>query len=313
VYADTSLTSAARSRLIVLPKRGEMGVTHETLQTSTAAAPGSAEPTAAGVPVVRAEAIRKSFGDNVVLDGVDLTVNAGEVLVVIGASGSGKSTLLRCVNLLEPIDDGRIFFEGREITARGVRASEVRQQIGIVFQQFNLFPHLRVIKNLTIAARRVRKLPRADAERRALELLRLVGLEDKAREYPHQLSGGQQQRVAIARALMMEPHVMLFDEVTSALDPELVGEVLIVMRDLARSGMTMIVVTHEMQFARDVGDRLIFIDEGRIVEQGKPRDVLERPKQERTRRFLRRSLQLAESLEELSVEEVETGEQGGTK
>src|SRR5213078_1167650 len=205
-------------------------------------------------PVVRAEGVRKSFGENVVLDGIDLSVSMGETLVVIGPSGSGKSTLLRCINLLEPIDSGRIWFDGREITTRGVKVDQVRQQIGIVFQQFNLFPHLKVIDNLTLAARRVRKIPRAKAEPRALELLRRVGLEEKARQYPHQLSGGQQQRVAISRALMMEPHVMLFDEVTSALDPELVGEVLIVMRDLARSGMTMIVVTHEMHFARDVGD-----------------------------------------------------------
>jgi ABC-type polar amino acid transport system ATPase subunit len=283
----------------------------KTFESSAAVAPEVPEPTTGGVPVVRAEAIRKSFGDNVVLDAIDLTVEAGEVLVVIGASGSGKSTLLRCINLLEPVDSGRIFFEGQEITARGVKVDQVRQQIGIVFQQFNLFPHLKVIDNLTLAARRVRKIPRAKAEPRALELLRRVGLEEKARQYPHQLSGGQQQRVAIARALMMEPHVMLFDEVTSALDPELVGEVLIVMRDLARSGMTMIVVTHEMQFARDVGDHLVFIDEGRMVEQGKPAEVLDQPKQERTRRFLRRSLQLAESLEELTVQEVESDEEGG--
>jgi len=281
----------------------------DTIESSAAVEP--AVPGSAGVPVVRAEGIRKSFGDNVVLDDVGLTVDAGEVLVVIGPSGSGKSTLLRCINLLEPIDSGQIFFDGREITTRGVKVDQVRQQIGIVFQQFNLFPHLKVIDNLTLATRRVRKIPRAKAEPRAVELLRRVGLEEKAREYPHQLSGGQQQRVAIARALMMEPHVMLFDEVTSALDPELVGEVLIVMRDLARSGMTMIVVTHEMHFARDVGDHLIFIDEGRIVEQGKPAEVLDQPKQERTRRFLRRSLQLAESLEELTVQEVESDKEGG--
>jgi len=283
----------------------------KTLESS-ASAQEAPEPTA-GIPVVRAEAIRKRFGDHLVLDAVDLTVDAGEVLVVIGPSGSGKSTLLRCINLLEPIDSGRIYFDGREITAFGVKASQVRQRIGIVFQQFNLFPHLKVIDNLTLAARRVRKVPRKQAEPQAQELLRRVGLEEKARQYPHQLSGGQQQRVAIARALMMEPHVMLFDEVTSALDPELVGEVLVVMRDLARSGMTMIVVTHEMQFAREVGDHLIFIDEGRIVEQGKPGDVLDRPKQKRTRRFLRRSLQLAESLEDLTVEEVEGDEEGGTE
>jgi ABC-type polar amino acid transport system ATPase subunit len=263
-----------------------------------------AEPIAAvsAEPVVRLEGVRKSFGDNLVLDGIDLAVGSGEVLVVIGPSGSGKSTLLRCVNLLEPVDSGRIFFEGVELTRKGVALPEVRQRIGIVFQQFNLFPHLRVIDNLTLAARRIKKMPRAEAEQRAQELLAQVGLEDKARSYPHQLSGGQQQRVAIARALVMRPHVMLFDEVTSALDPELVGEVLVVMRDLARGGMTMLVVTHEMQFAREVGDRLIFMDDGRIVEEGKPLDVLDRPREERTRRFLRRTLQLADSLEELSIE-----------
>jgi ABC-type polar amino acid transport system ATPase subunit len=255
-------------------------------------------------PVVRLEGVRKSFGDNVVLDGIDLSVAAGEALVIIGASGSGKSTLLRCVNRLEPVDSGRIFFEGEEITGKGVNVSAIRQRIGIVFQQFNLFPHLKTIDNVTLAARRIRKLGRREAEQRALELLERVGLPEKAQQYPHQLSGGQQQRVAIARALMMEPHVMLFDEVTSALDPELVGEVLIVMRDLARSGMTMLVVTHEMQFAREVGDHVVFIDEGRIVEQGRPADVLDRPQEERTRRFLRRSLQLARSLEELDIEEV---------
>jgi polar amino acid transport system ATP-binding protein len=263
-----------------------------------------AEPFAAvsAEPVVRLEGVRKSFGDNLVLDGIDLAVASGEVLVVIGPSGSGKSTLLRCVNLLEPVDSGRIFFEGQELTRSGVSLPEVRQKIGIVFQQFNLFPHLLVIDNLTLAARRIKKMPKAEAEQRAHELLAQVGLEDKARSYPHQLSGGQQQRVAIARALVMRPHVMLFDEVTSALDPELVGEVLVVMRDLARGGMTMLVVTHEMQFAREVGDRLIFMDEGRIVEEGKPLDVLDRPREERTRRFLRRTLQLADSLEELSIE-----------
>jgi ABC-type polar amino acid transport system ATPase subunit len=263
-----------------------------------------AEPVAARStePVVRLEGVRKSFGDNLVLDGIDLSVAAGEVLVVIGPSGSGKSTLLRCVNLLEPVDSGRIYFEGLELTGKGVSLPEVRQRIGIVFQQFNLFPHLRVMDNLTLAARRIKKMPRAEAELRAQELLAQVGLEDKARSYPHQLSGGQQQRVAIARALVMRPHMMLFDEVTSALDPELVGEVLVVMRDLAREGMTMLVVTHEMQFAREVGDRLIFMDEGRIVEEGKPLDVLDRPREERTRRFLRRTLQLADSLEELSIE-----------
>ncbi len=253
--------------------------------------------------VIRGEAIRKSFGDNVVLDGIDLVVHARDTLVIIGPSGSGKSTLLRCVNLLEPLDSGRIWFEGDEITGKGVDVSAVRQRIGIVFQQFNLFPHLKAIDNVTLAARWVKKIPSREAESRALELLRRVGVEEKAHQYPHQLSGGQQQRVAIARALMMEPHVMLFDEVTSALDPELVGEVLVVMRDLALAGMTMLVVTHEMQFAREVGDRVLFMDEGRIVEQGDPATVLDAPKEERTRRFLRRSLQLAHSLEELSIKE----------
>jgi ABC-type polar amino acid transport system ATPase subunit len=260
-------------------------------------------PAAAGAPTVQLEKVTKSFGDLVVLKDIDLTVSQGEVLVVIGPSGSGKSTLLRCVNLLEPVDSGRIFLEGEEITAKRVDVSGVRQRIGIVFQQFNLFPHLRTIDNVTLAARRVKRTSRSKAEQRAHELLARVGLEEKARQYPHQLSGGQQQRVAIARALMMDPHVMLFDEVTSALDPELVGEVLVVMRDLAQSGMTMLVVTHEMQFAREVGDRLIFMDHGRIVEQGKPREVLDHPREERTRRFLRRTLQLADSLEELTVDE----------
>ena len=258
-------------------------------------------PGALGVPVVRLEGVRKSFGDNLVLDGVDLEVAAGEALVIIGRSGSGKSTLLRCTNLLEPIDSGRIFLEGDEISRKGADVSAVRQRVGMVFQQFNLFPHLSALDNVTLAARKIRKLPRAEAEQRALALLDSVGLAEKARQHPHQLSGGQQQRVAIARALMMNPHVMLFDEVTSALDPELVGEVLIVMRDLARTGMTMLVVTHEMQFAREVGDRLVFMDEGRIVEEGRPTEVLDDPRDERTRRFLRRTLQLADSLDELEI------------
>src|ERR687892_1331807 len=256
-----------------------------------------------GAPMVRLEGVRKSFGDNLVLDGIDLSVEQGEVLVVIGPSGSGKSTLLRCVNLLEPIQEGKVFLEGDEITRKGAPVSAIRQRIGIVFQQFNLFPHLTAIDNLTLAARRIRRMSRRDAEARARELLATVGLEEKAHQHPHQLSGGQQQRVAIARALMMNPHVMLFDEVTSALDPELVGEVLVVMRDLAHDGMTMLVVTHEMQFAREVGDRVVFMDEGRIVEEGVPAEVLDRPRQERTKKFLRRSLQMAHSLEELTITE----------
>jgi ABC-type polar amino acid transport system ATPase subunit len=264
-------------------------------------ATGTAAVKPAYEPLLRLDSVVKSFGDNLVLDGIDLEVESGEVLVVIGPSGSGKSTLLRCINLLEPLDSGRISFEGTEITAKGTDLSHVRQQIGMVFQQFNLFPHLTVLDNLTLAARRIRKLGRNEAESRAHILLAQVGLEEKANQHPHQLSGGQQQRVAIARALMMEPHVMLFDEVTSALDPELVGEVLVVMRDMARDGMTMLVVTHEMQFAREVGDRLIFMDEGKIVEQGEPADVLDQPHEERTRQFLRRSLQLAHSLDDLSI------------
>jgi ABC-type polar amino acid transport system ATPase subunit len=233
--------------------------------------------------------------------------------VIIGPSGSGKSTLLRCVNLLEPIQAGRIFLGDEEITRKGADVTSVRQRVGIVFQQFNLFPHLTALDNLTLAARRIRRMSRRDAEARARELLSTVGLEDKAEQHPHQLSGGQQQRVAIARALMMNPDVMLFDEVTSALDPELVGEVLVVMRDLARTGMTMLVVTHEMQFAREVGDRVVFMDEGRIVEEGVPADVLDRPRQERTRRFLRRSLQMAHSLDDLTMEEAEVEEETPTQ
>ncbi len=284
-----------------------MGVERDNAAVSTVAAPNG------GAPVVRLEDVHKSFGSNKVLVGIDLSVSPGEVLTIIGPSGSGKSTLLRCVNRLEPLDSGRIFLEGEEITRKGTDVSRVRQRIGMVFQQFNLFPHLKVIDNVTLAARRIKKQSREDAEKQALELLTSVGLAEKAHQHPHQLSGGQQQRVAIARALMMEPHVMLFDEVTSALDPELVGEVLIVMRDLARSGMTMLVVTHEMQFAREVGDRVVFMDEGRIVEEGRPADVLDRPQEERTRRFLRRSLQLAHSLEDLEIDEVEVNEEGATQ
>jgi polar amino acid transport system ATP-binding protein len=275
-----------------------------SVTTTTAASAGQETN---GVPMVRLEGVRKSFGDNLVLDAIDLSVGQGEVLVVIGPSGSGKSTLLRCVNLLEPIQQGRVFLEGEEITRKGANVSAIRQRIGIVFQQFNLFPHLTALDNLTLAARRIRKMPRREAERRAHELLASVGLEEKAGQHPHQLSGGQQQRVAIARALMMQPHVMLFDEVTSALDPELVGEVLVVMRDLAREGMTMLIVTHEMQFAREVGDRVVFMDGGKIVEEGVPRVVLDNPREERTRQFLRRTLQLDHALEELTIDE------GGTE
>jgi ABC-type polar amino acid transport system ATPase subunit len=246
-------------------------------------------PERAAEPIVRLEGVRKSFGDNLVLDGIDVTVAAGEVLTIIGPSGSGKSTLLRTVNLLEPVDSGRIFLEGEEITRKGVNRNAIRQRIGIVFQQFNLFPHLKVIDNLTLATRRVRHVPRKEANKRAELLLERVGLPEKAKSYPHQLSGGQQQRVAIARALMMSPHVMLFDEVTSALDPELVGEVLIVMRDLARAdGMTMLVVTHEMQFAHDIATRVWVIDKGTIAEDGTPKQVIDEPKTDVSREFFAR-------------------------
>ena len=245
--------------------------------------------------LLRVEAVEKRFDAHAVLRGVSLDVARGEVLVVIGPSGGGKSTLLRCINLLEPIQGGRIVLDGNTITDPGVDVNAVRRQIGMVFQHFNLFPHLRVIDNLILAPMHALRQPREQAAERARQLLDRVGLADKVDRYPHQLSGGQQQRVAIARALMMDPRVMLFDEVTSALDPELVGDVLEVMRDLAESGMTMIVVTHEMQFAREVGDRLVLIADGVVVEKGKPRDVLDRPQHERTRQFLRRLLRFHEA------------------
>ena len=238
--------------------------------------------------VVKLEGVVKSFGELRVLDGIDLTVAKGEVVCVIGPSGSGKSTLLRCINLLAPPDAGRIFLEELEITGRGHEEGldVVRRRIGMVFQQFDLFPHKSAIENIAMAPRRVLGRTQRECRERGAELLERVGLSDKADEYPERLSGGQQQRVAIARALAMDPHVMLFDEVTSALDPELVKEVLDVMRELADEGMTMIVVTHEMGFARDVADRVVFMDEGKVIEQGAPADVLENPRQERTKQFL---------------------------
>lgn len=230
--------------------------------------------------------LHKSFGDNVVLRGIDLDVHRGEVVVVLGPSGSGKSTMLRCVNLLETPTSGSIVFEGVDITGRGVDINKVRAKLGMVFQQFNLFPHLTAKKNVMIAQQKVLKRSREEAERIAVEELSKVGLADRVDFLPAQLSGGQQQRVAIARALAMNPQVMLFDEATSALDPELVRDVLGVMRDLAREGMTMIVVTHEMQFARDVADRVIFMDGGVVVEQGTPEQVFDHPQSERTKDFL---------------------------
>lgn len=230
--------------------------------------------------------LHKSFGDNVVLRGIDLDVHRGEVVVVLGPSGSGKSTMLRCVNLLETPTSGSIVFEGVDITGRGVDINKVRAKLGMVFQQFNLFPHLTAKKNVMIAQQKVLKRSREEAEHIAVEELTKVGLADRVDFLPAQLSGGQQQRVAIARALAMNPRVMLFDEATSALDPELVRDVLGVIRDLAREGMTMIVVTHEMQFARDVADRVIFMDGGVIVEQGTPEQVFDHPQSERTKDFL---------------------------
>jgi polar amino acid transport system ATP-binding protein len=236
---------------------------------------------------LRVEGLHKSFGKNPVLRGIDLSVAEHEVICLIGSSGSGKSTLLRCVNLLEPIDAGRIFVEGREITARGVDVNAVRRRIGIVFQSFNLFPHMSVLANVTLGPRKALKLPAAEAETRAMELLRRIGLEEKAREYPDRLSGGQQQRVAIVRALAMQPDLMLLDEITSALDPELVAEVLRLVRELAQGGMTMVIATHEMGFARDVASRVCFLDQGRILEEGPASQLFSAPREERTQRFLR--------------------------
>ena len=236
--------------------------------------------------IVRIKDLHKSYGDLEVLRGIDIDVHRGEVVVVLGPSGSGKSTMLRCVNLLEKPTSGQIIFEGADITAKGVDINGVRAKLGRVFQQFNLFPHLSVKKNVMIAQQKVLKRSKEEAEQIAVQELEKVGLGDRVDFMPSQLSGGQQQRVAIARALAMNPHVMLFDEATSALDPELVRDVLAVMRDLARGGMTMIVVTHEMKFARDVADRVIFMDGGVVVEQGTPAEVFDHPKSERTREFL---------------------------
>jgi polar amino acid transport system ATP-binding protein len=237
---------------------------------------------------LRLQGVWKSFGDLRVLKGIDLVVAQHEVICLIGASGSGKSTLLRCVNLLEEIDAGRILVEGEEITARGVDINRVRQRIGIVFQAFNLFPHMSVLRNVTLAPIEVAGRRKHEAEARARELLERFGLLDKQAEYPDRLSGGQQQRVAIVRALAMDPDIMLLDEVTSALDPELVAEVLEVIAGLAAGGMTMLIATHEMGFARDIAHRVCFLDGGVILEQGAPADIFTRPKHPRTQRFLQR-------------------------
>ena len=237
------------------------------------------------------DAVHKSFGKLEVLRGVDLSVADHEVVCLIGASGSGKSTLLRCINLLEPIDAGRIVVEGIDITARGVDVNRVRRRIGIVFQAYNLFPHMSVLKNVTLAPRLALGASSADATEQAMTLLERFGLAEKAGNYPDSLSCGQQQRVAIVRALAMEPDIMLLDEVTSALDPELVGEVLGVIRDLAAGGMTMLIATHEMGFAREIADRVCFLDAGVILEQGPPAEILTAPREQRTQQFLERIIE----------------------
>ncbi|MFE9672667.1 amino acid ABC transporter ATP-binding protein [Streptomyces sp. NPDC006259] len=247
-------------------------------------APASPE----GSPVLRMEAVRKTFGDSVVLRDVDLEVAPHTVTALIGASGSGKSTLLRCANLLEDIDDGAIWLDGEEITDPRADPDAVRRRIGVVFQAYNLFPHMTVLENITLAPRRVHGVARAEAEEHARQLLERLGLGGKAGEYPDRLSGGQQQRVAIVRALAVRPRLLLLDEITAALDPELVGEVLNVVRDLKGDGMTMVLATHEMGFAREVADQVCFLDAGVVLEHGPPAQVFGDPRQERTRRFLRR-------------------------
>lgn len=241
-----------------------------------------------GQEVLRIEGLHKAFGELEVLKGIDLTVAEHEVVCLIGASGSGKSTLLRCVNLLEPIEAGRVVVEGEEITARGVDLDRIRRRIGIVFQAYNLFPHMSVVANITLAPRKVLKKSKDEAHSDAMALLRRFGLEEKAEQYPDRLSGGQQQRVAIVRALAMQPDLLLLDEITSALDPELVAEVLDVIRELAVAGMTMIIATHEMGFAGDIADRLCFLEKGQILEDGPPSQVFGDPHEARTREFLQR-------------------------
>jgi len=239
-------------------------------------------------PALVLEHVHKSFDKREVLKGIDLSVAEHEVVCLIGASGSGKSTLLRCVNLIEPIDGGRIFVGGREVTKRGLDVNEVRRGIGIVFQSFNLFPHMTVLENVTLGPRKARRLDRAEADAQGVELLRRFGLEDRRSDYPDRLSGGQQQRVAIVRALAMQPQLMLLDEVTSALDPELVAEVLSVIRELAEGGMTMLIATHEMSFAADIASRVCFLDQGVLLEEGRPEEIFRSPSNPRTQEFLRR-------------------------
>lgn len=236
--------------------------------------------------LIKVEGLKKAFGKNIVLDGIDIDINRGDVVVIIGPSGSGKSTFLRTLNMLEQPTDGHIYFDGKDITDSKADINLHRQKVGMVFQQFNLFPHMTILRNLTIAPMKLLKQPRAEAEANAMKLLERVGLADRANDYPSQLSGGQKQRVAIVRALCMNLEVMLFDEPTSALDPEMVGEVLDVMKSLAKAGMTMAVVTHEMGFAREVGNRVIFIDDGQIIEQGSPQELFDNPQNPRLKDFL---------------------------
>jgi len=240
--------------------------------------------------IIKVEGLKKTFGDIDVLKGIDIEIHKGNVVVVIGPSGSGKSTFLRCLNLLETPTDGAIVFNGVDITDKSTNINLHRQKMGMVFQQFNLFPHMTILKNMTIAPMKLLKVPKEEAEAKAMELLERVGLADRANAYPSQLSGGQKQRVAIVRALCMQPEVMLFDEPTSALDPEMVGEVLEVMQELAKSGMTMVVVTHEMGFAKEVADRVIFIDEGIIMEDAPPEEFFQNPRSPRLKDFLSKVL-----------------------
>ncbi|MDF2857487.1 MAG: peptide transporter ATP-binding protein [Neobacillus sp.] len=240
--------------------------------------------------MIEVKNLKKSFGKNEVLKDINVSIKAQEVVVVIGPSGSGKSTFLRCINLLETITGGHVLIEGTDITDKQTNINKVRTEVGMVFQQFNLFPHKKVIENIMLAPMKVRNVSSEQARKNGLELLRKVGLEDKAEAYPDSLSGGQKQRVAIARALAMEPKIMLFDEPTSALDPEMVGEVLEVMKQLAKEGMTMVVVTHEMGFAKEVGDRVLFMDGGLIVEENSPNELFDHPQEERTKAFLSKIL-----------------------
>lgn len=240
--------------------------------------------------MIKTEKLTKSFGDKQVLKGIDEQINSGEVVVIIGPSGSGKSTFLRCMNLLEEPTSGKVIFEGKEINKKGVDIDSIRTKMGMVFQGFNLFPHLTVLDNIMIGPQQVKKVPKDKAEAIARKLLTRMGMSEKADVYPQSLSGGQKQRIAIARALAMEPDMMLFDEPTSALDPEMVGEVLQVMKDLAMEGMTMVVVTHEMGFAKEVGDRILFMDDGQVMEQGTPDEIFNHPKNERTKDFLSKVL-----------------------